>query len=118
MKTLLPILVALVFLATGCGSSSEHQAQGEALASELRVQREELNRLRSELDADRQRIYRSIRVIQSHVEDLNRTLKLASAEIWGDGSSTGSLLSTALRSLDSMQVEVDALGNELRAARP
>ncbi len=115
MKTFLPILIALVFLVTGCGSSSEHRAQSEALAHQLQAQRDELSQLRSQLDADRRRIHRSITAIQSHVEDLNRSLKLASAEIWGDGSSTGSLLSTALSSLAAMRVEVDALGTELRA---
>lgn len=115
MKTFLLILIALVFLVTGCDSSSEHQAPSEAIAQELQAQREELNQLRSELDAERRRIQRSITVIQSHVDDLNRSLKLASAEIWGDGSSTGSLLSTALRTLTSVQAEIDALGNALRA---
>ena len=107
-------MVMLGFLVASCGSSSDHQAQSQAFATELRVQREELNRMRSELDADRQRLYRSIAKIQSRMEDLDRTLKMASAEIWGDGSSTGARLSTAQHTLASLHAEVDALASVLR----
>jgi chromosome segregation ATPase len=114
MKTLLPVIIALGFLAVGCSPSSEQQARSDALEAELHIQREELNRLRSELDADRRRLYRSIVEIQSRVEDLDRNLNMARLEIWGDGSSTGARLSTARRTLAYIQAEVDSLAMELR----
>jgi chromosome segregation ATPase len=117
MKAILPILISSAVLLAACNSSSERQAQIDVLAQELRAQRQELNQLRSKLDADRQRIQRAVLSIESYAEDLDRTLDQASAEIWGDGSSTGALLSTARRSLDSLQAEVNALVNELRATR-
>jgi chromosome segregation ATPase len=104
-------------LAAGCNSSSERQAQSDALTQQHQTQREELNRLKADLDVDRQRISRAVAAIQSHVEDLGRILSQASAEIWGDGSSTSAQLATARRSLDSIQTEVNALANELRAPR-
>jgi outer membrane murein-binding lipoprotein Lpp len=104
-------------LAAGCNSSSERQAQSEALAQQLQAQREELNQLRSKLAADRQRIQRTVVAIELYVEDLDRTLDRASAEIWGDGSSTGAHLSTARRSLDSLEAEVNSLVNDLLAPR-
>ena len=111
----MPFVIISVVLAAGCNSSAELKARSEALARELQTQREALNRLKSELDVDRQRIYRAVAGIQSHVEDLDRNLNRASAEIWGDGSSTGAHLATARRTLDALQAEMDALVNELRA---
>lgn len=109
MRTLLSFAIALPLLLTGCSSSSDQQARLDAMEHELCAQREELVRLRAEMSGDRQRLYRSVAAIQSGLEDLDRTLSLARAEIWGDGSSTGSRLSMAERALTSVRTKVDDL---------
>jgi len=108
---------AAAVLLVACDSSSDRQAQEAARAGELRAQRDELQQLKSKLEAERQHVYRAVTGVQAQIADLDHVLKMASAEIWGDGSSTGSRLMTAQRTLTSIQAEVDALANRLRPAR-
>lgn len=115
MRTLPALAVAVGLLLAGCDSASEGEARTEAIERELEVQRRQLVQLQSQLTAERERLSRLATTIQSRVEELDRTLNLASTEIWGDGSSTGSHLSTAKRTLDSLQAEVDDLVRHLNS---
>ena len=78
--------------------------------------RRELAQLRSELDAQREGTYRALAGIQSQLMDLDRTLSLASDEIWGDGSPTGARLSMARGTLTAVQAEVDDLSRQVLRA--
>ena len=115
-RTLLSVIVTLGLLLTACHSGGRRTAQEEAALMELRSQVEELQRLRTSVDAERQRFYRAVAGIQSRIEELDRTLNMASAEIWGDGSPTSARLATAQRSLASIRTEVEGLASELRSA--
>jgi hypothetical protein len=117
MKTLLSTLVALgLLLFTGCDASSNRRIQLAAVQQELNTQRDEMQRLRAQVDAERQRLSRSIAILQSRVEDLDRIVNMASTEIWGNGSSTGARLSTAQRALADIRAEVVDLATALATA--
>lgn len=115
-QALLAVIVALGLLLTACHSGGRRSAQDENALVTLRSQAEELQRLRASVDAERQRLYRSVAGIQSRIEELDRTLNLASAEIWGDGSPTSARLAMARRNLESIRSEIDGLVSELRGA--
>ena len=117
MNTTLPLIILLGLLAGACRPSSARSAHEEALQTEVRVQREELQRLRSELDAERRALRRAVGDLQSRLEELDRTLRLASAEIWGDGSPTSARLAMAQRMLATARAEVDTLAGGLPAGR-
>ena len=117
MKTILPVTILLGLLVGACSPSSERKAHEEALQAEVRAQREELQRLRSELDAERRTVHRAVGDLQSRLTELDRTLRLASVEIWGDGSPTGARLAMAERTLAAIRAEVDGLAASLRAGR-
>ena len=117
MKTILPVTILLGLLAGACTPSSEQQAHEEALQAQVRAQREELQRLRSDRDAERQTVHRAVADLQSRLAELDRTLRLASAEIWGDGSPTSARLAMAERTLAAIRAEVDGLAASLRAGR-
>lgn len=115
-QLLLSVIVAWGFLLTACHSGGRRSAQDENALVAMRSQIEELQRLRSSVDAERQRLYRAVAGIQSRIEELDRTLTMASAEIWGDGSPTSARLATAQRALASLRTEVEGLASELRSA--
>lgn len=116
VQALLAVIVALGLLLTACHSGGRRRAQDENALVALRSQAEELQRLRASVDAERQRLYRSVAGIQSRIEELDRTLNLASAEIWGDGSPTSARLAMARRNLESIRTEMEGLVSELRGA--
>lgn len=119
MKTFLALSTVVVLFVTGCESSSERGARIKALERELATERQQIADLKAQLEAERRNLARAVTVIRSHVEDLDRTLSRAGAEIWGDGSSTGAQLSTAQRSMTSLQAELDSLVKQLQApSRP
>ncbi len=114
MKTLAALAAVVVLFATGCHSSSERAARIEALEHELASERQQVAELKAQLEAEERNLARAVTLIQSHVEDLDRTLSRAGAEIWGDGSSTGAQLSTAQRSMASLKAELDNLAKQLQ----
>ena len=113
-RPLLPFVVLSAALLLGCRPTPDTSARTEALEQNVARQREELARLRSEFDAQRENTRRALVGIQSRLTDLHGILSLASAEIWGDGSSTGARLSMAQRALNTIQAEVDDLTGQLR----
>jgi hypothetical protein len=116
MKTSLLIVTFCTLLLAACNSSSKEQVQREALLMELRAQREELQQFRTQTDAERQKLHRALAAIQGCLEDVDSSLKTASAEIWGDGSPTSARLSTARHSLASVRADVDDLAMALRTS--
>lgn len=117
MKTVLPLTILLGLLAGACRPSSQQQAREAALQAQVNAQREELRQLRSDLDAERQAVHRAVGDLQSRLAELDRTLRLASAEIWGDGSPTSARLAMAAKTLEAVRTEVDALATNLRTGR-
>lgn len=108
-------VVGMLAAGAGCDLGSERHARLQAIEAELAAHRQQMAELKAQMAAERHTLSRAVSIIQSRVEDLDRTLSRASSEIWGDGSSTGAHLSTAQRTLTSLQAEVDALAKQLHA---
>jgi hypothetical protein len=94
-------------LLTACTPSSRQDGAetGNAVSAESAALRERSRALEAELA----RVGRRLATVEGYAEELDRTLKLASAEIWGQGTSTAQHLSTAQRLLGNMRAEIQHL---------
>ncbi len=117
MKTSLAAGISLALFVAACAPSPDRANQNQAFVEELRAQREAMDRLKSEITAERQRLHRTAQIIQSRLEDLDSSLKQASAEIWGNGSPTSARLATAQGNLTAIRADVDDLVAALRGSR-
>jgi septal ring factor EnvC (AmiA/AmiB activator) len=79
----------------------------------LAAERDRNAQMTRQLEEVRHRMAR----IEAYTDELERTLKLASAEIWGQGTSTAQHLASAQRSLEDLRGELQRLNRSSSGER-